>query len=115
MTLTSCHNFAFYVGKTRLDTDGGLKTSYRSRSGRDVRVVVNAPVISNPRPSASAVSWTGPMTANIQSNVGERGGVIYKHWIISTIPVIDQTYFGNYTMRYNRQNVVTITVESEGL
>jgi hypothetical protein len=99
-----------------MDTEGVFKTNYGSRSGNDVKVIVKAPVISNPRPSERLISWTGPeslVSADIQNDIKERG-VIYKHWITSTISVKDQTYFGNYTVTYDGTKLFTITIKAEG-
>ncbi|XP_056002521.1 uncharacterized protein LOC125663395 isoform X3 [Ostrea edulis] len=101
--------------KTRMDTEDGFKTNYGSRSGSGVKVIVKAPIISNPKPTSNLISWSGPTSANIQDEITERGAVIYKHWITSTIPVNDQTYFGNYTMTYNREVIFTITIKAEDI
>ena len=91
-----------------------MKTLYGSKSGHDVYITVAVPVIANPPPQKSAVMWFGPMTnLRIASTVSQQD-VPYKHWINSSIPILDQNYFGNYTLTYNMTNVVTITIDAEG-
>ncbi|XP_048751512.2 uncharacterized protein LOC125663257 [Ostrea edulis] len=99
--------------KTRIDAKSWFKANYGIKSGIGVKVVVNAPIISYPKPSANMISWSGPTSTNIQNEIKERD-VIYKHWITSTIPVDNERYFGNYTMAYNGEVIFTITINLEG-
>jgi hypothetical protein len=92
-----------------------LKSNYGTTPGLGVKVIVNVPIIAYPGPSARLISWAGPASTGIQNDIRERGDVIYKHWISSTIPVNDETYFGNYTMIYNGKVMFTIAVKAEGL
>ena len=92
-----------------------MKTVYGSKSGHDVNVTVAVPVIANPPPQKSDVIWFGPMkNPRIASTVSQQD-VPYKHWINSSIPILDQNYFGTYTLKYNMTDVVTITIDAEGL
>nr|XP_022304147.1 uncharacterized protein LOC111111446 isoform X1 [Crassostrea virginica] len=98
---------------TRLDNSLTMKTFYGSKSGHDVNITVAVPVIANPPPQKSVVMWFGPMTnLRIASTVSQQD-VPYKHWINSSIPILNQNYFGNYTLTYNMTNVVTITIDAE--
>nr|XP_022305671.1 uncharacterized protein LOC111112453 [Crassostrea virginica] len=98
---------------TRLDNSSTMKTVYGSKSGHDVNVTVAVPVIANPPPQKSDVIWFGPMTnPRIASTVSQQD-VPYKHWINSSIPILDQNYFGTYTLKYNITDVVTITIDAE--
>nr|XP_022309564.1 uncharacterized protein LOC111115200 [Crassostrea virginica]XP_022309565.1 uncharacterized protein LOC111115200 [Crassostrea virginica] len=57
--------------------------------------------------------WFGPMTnPHIASTVSQQD-VPYRHWISSSIPIFDQNYFGNYTLKYNMTEVVTVTINAE--
>ena len=92
-----------------------MKTLYGSKSGQDVKVTVAVPVIANPPPQKSALRWLGPIAnSSIMSMVFQQD-VPYKHWINSSIPIINQNYFGNYTLKYNMTEVITITISAEGL
>nr|XP_022305641.1 uncharacterized protein LOC111112441 isoform X3 [Crassostrea virginica] len=99
---------------TRIDTSLKMKTLYGSKSGQDVNVTVAVPVIANPPPQKSALRWFGPMTnASISPSTVSQQNVLYKHWINSSIPIINQNYFGNYTLKYNTIEVITITINAE--
>ena len=92
-----------------------MKILYGSKSGQDVKVTVAVPVIANPPPQKSALRWFGPMTnASISPSTVSQQNVLYKHWINSSIPIINQNYFGNYTLKYNTIEVITITINAEG-
>ncbi|XP_062605647.1 hemicentin-1-like [Saccostrea cucullata] len=103
----------------RLDTSLSVsfKTTYGSKSGPNVKVVVTVPVLANPFPSSvySRISWQGPggNYLNIRNTVLQRDNVVYKYWINSTIPVADQNSFGNYSLIYNEQSIVNITINPE--
>ena len=92
-----------------------MKTLYGSKSGQDVKVTVTVPVIANPPPQESSVRWFGPVeNLGIASTVSQQD-VPYKHRINSSIPILDQNYFGKYTLKYNMTDVVSITINAEGL
>ena len=91
-----------------------MKTVYGSKSGQDVKVTVTVPVIANPPPQESAFTWLGPV-ANLRiTSIVSKKDVPYKHWINSSIPILDQKYFGNYILKYNMTDVVTVTINAEG-
>ena len=92
-----------------------MKTLYGSKSGQDIKITVAVPVIAYPPPQKSSVRWFGPVeNLDIASTVSQQD-VPYKHRINSSIPILDQNYFGNYTLKYNMTDVVTITINAEGL
>nr|XP_022304273.1 uncharacterized protein LOC111111531 isoform X2 [Crassostrea virginica] len=98
---------------TRLDYSLPMKTLYGSKSGQDIKVTVAVPVIANPPPQKSSVTWFGPVeNLGIASTVSQQD-VPYKHRINSSIPILNQNYFGNYTLKYNMTDVVTITINAE--
>lgn len=39
---------------------------------------------------------------------------IYKQLFVSFIPVVDQTYFGNYSLQYREFMICTVTIIAEG-
>ena len=92
-----------------------MKTLYGSTSGEDVKVTMAVPVIANPPPQKSALRWFGPLAnVSISPSTVSQQDVPYKHWINSSIPIINQNYFGNYTLKYNTIEVITITINAEG-
>ncbi|XP_062602478.1 uncharacterized protein LOC134264197 isoform X2 [Saccostrea cucullata] len=99
----------------QLDTSVSFKTTYGSLSGQNVTVLVDVPVIANPFPSTSQarISWKGPEHRDIINTIAERDHLIYKHWIKSTIPILDQRSFGNFTLTYNGTFIVNITINPE--
>ncbi|XP_078329233.1 uncharacterized protein LOC111113634 isoform X1 [Crassostrea virginica] len=99
--------------KVRIDNPFTMKTLYGSKSGQDVKVIVAVPVIANPPPQKSFITWFGPMT-NLPfiSNVSQQD-IPYKYWINSSLPIFDQSYFGNYNLKYNMTDVITITINAE--
>nr|XP_022304903.1 uncharacterized protein LOC111111974 isoform X2 [Crassostrea virginica]XP_022304904.1 uncharacterized protein LOC111111974 isoform X2 [Crassostrea virginica] len=98
---------------TRLDNSVAMKTVYGSKSGHDVNVTVTVPVIANPPPQESAVKWLGPI-ANLRfTSMASQRDVPYKHWINSSIPILDQNYFGNYTLKYNMIEIITVAINAE--
>lgn len=80
----------------------------------NVRVASVIPVIANPFPQLPAIKWVGPETEQIQFTVSERG-VPYRHWINTSFPVYNHSYFGNYTMIYGDETLLTITISERGL
>ncbi|XP_065931252.1 uncharacterized protein [Magallana gigas] len=98
---------------TRLDTTGGFKSTYGSKSGMDTTVNVAVPIIAYPPPQLSDFKWDGPVPVPVTSTIST-GDVSYKHVIESFIPVKDHTYFGYYTLSYKGQTVTRITINAEG-
>ena len=91
-----------------------MKTVYGSKSGHDVNVTVTVPLIANPPPQETAVTWLGPI-ANLRfTSIASQRDVPYKHWINSSIPILDQNYFGNYTLKYNMIEIITVAINAEG-
>lgn len=80
----------------------------------NVRVASVIPIIANPIPQYPAIKWVGPGTEQIHFNVSERG-VPYRHWINTSFPVYNHSYFGNYTMIYGDEPLLTITISERGL
>uniref|UniRef100_K1PFM5 Uncharacterized protein n=1 Tax=Magallana gigas TaxID=29159 RepID=K1PFM5_MAGGI len=93
----------------RIDDSISFHKKYGSPSGMNVRVASGIPVIANPSPQYPAIKWVGPGTEQIQFNVSERG-VPYRHWINTSFPVYNHSYFGNYTMIYGDEILLTITI-----
>ena len=76
---------------------------------------MDVPLIANPPPQASNITWYGPTgQLTISSNVSQQSA-IYKHVVTSSIPVQDQTYFGNYTMKYKEEPIITVIISAEGI
>nr|XP_022304465.1 uncharacterized protein LOC111111660 [Crassostrea virginica] len=98
---------------TKLDNSVAMKTVYGSKSGHDVNVTVAVPVIANPPPQKSDVIWLGPIANLGIPFIVSQQDVPYKHWINSSIPILDQNYFGNYTLNYNMTEVVTVVINAE--
>ena len=100
------------LGEPRISKSITFQPLYGSKSGDNVKVTV--PVIANPSPEKSALMWLGPVpNLGIPFTVSKQD-VPFKHWINSSIPIIDQNYFGNYTLKYNMIEVVNITINAEG-
>ena len=103
------------IGETRLDNTRPIKTLYGSRRGQDIRLDVAVPVMANPPPQESMITWFGPVAnVSITSTVSQQY-VSYKHWINSSIPIIDQEYYGNYTLKYNGSAIISVIINTEGL
>ena len=98
-----------------MDNSLSMATLHRSKIGQDVKVIVAVPVIAK-SPSTENQLSCGLVESDlhIPFTVSQQD-VPYKHWINSSIPIIDQTYFGNYTLKYNMTDFVTITINAEGL
>ena len=91
-----------------------FKTNYGSKSGGNVYISVAVPLIANPAPQESYITWYGPTgQLTIRSTVSPQSA-IYKHLLTSSIPVWNQTYFGNYTMKYNGDSIITVIISAEG-
>ena len=93
---------------------GDFKPNYGSKSGGNVYVSVAVPLIANPPPKASDITWSGPTGRLTISSTVSQQSAIYKHLVRSSIPVQDPTYFGNYTMKFNRESIVTVIISAEG-
>nr|XP_022306464.1 uncharacterized protein LOC111112891 isoform X2 [Crassostrea virginica] len=101
--------------KPRFDSMGDFKRNYGSKSGGNVNVPVAVPLIANPPPKASDITWSGPTGQLTISSTVSQESAIYKHVVRSSIPVQDPTYFGNYTMKFNREPIVTIIISAEDI
>nr|XP_022307478.1 uncharacterized protein LOC111113474 [Crassostrea virginica] len=108
--------FGVYVNcNPRFNNEDKFKTNYGSKSGGNVKVTVDVPLIANPPPQASNITWYGPTgQLTISSNVSQQSA-IYKHMVTSSIPVQDQTYFGNYTMKYKEEPIITVIISAEDI
>ena len=104
-----------FQGKPRFDSMGNFQRNYGSKSGGNVNVPVAVPLIANPPPKASDITWSGPTGQLTISSTVSQESAIYKHVVRSSIPVQDPTYFGNYTMKFNREPIVTIIISAEGI
>ena len=102
-------------GKPRFDSMGNFQRNYGSKSGGNVNVPVAVPLIANPPPKASDITWSGPTGELTISSTVSQESAIYKHVVRSSIPVQDPKYFGNYTMKFNRESIVTIIISAEGI
>lgn len=98
----------------RIDYLEQFSTNYGSTSGNNVRLTLHIPVIANPKPDVSDIIWTGPIVNQIKSTIHPRN-VIYKHWIATSVPLYSDAYFGNYTMTYKNEDLLTITIEANGV
>nr|XP_022311865.1 uncharacterized protein LOC111117083 isoform X2 [Crassostrea virginica] len=99
--------------KPRFDSMENFKTNYGSKSGGNVYVSVAVPLIANPAPQASYITWFGPTGQLTTSSTVSQQSAIYKHLVTSSIPVQDQNSFGNYTMKYNGESIVTVIISAE--
>lgn len=70
------------------------------------------PLIANPPPQNSNLTWVGPYTVPLNTVISQRDE-IYKQLFVSFIPVVDQTYFGNYSLQYRESIICTITIIAE--
>nr|XP_022306465.1 uncharacterized protein LOC111112892 [Crassostrea virginica] len=101
--------------KPRFDSMGNFQRNYGSKSGGNVNVPVAVPLIANPPPKASDITWSGPTGELTITSTVSQESAIYKHVVRSSIPVQDPTYFGNYTMKFNRESIVTIIISAEDI
>nr|XP_022305650.1 uncharacterized protein LOC111112446 isoform X3 [Crassostrea virginica] len=97
----------------RLDESRLITTMYGSMSGQNVKVPVAVPVIANPPPQDSGIAWNGPSTTHSIISAVSMQHVPYKHWINSSIPILDRNYFGNYTLKYNGNGIITLFINPE--
>lgn len=102
-------------GKPRIDESVALfQTNFASTSGKNVHRVIPIPVIANPAPRSSDITWIGPIRYSIQSVVSQRGA-IFKHWINTTVGVYNHSYFGNYILKHKNETFLTITINAQGM
>uniref|UniRef100_A0A8W8MYY8 Ig-like domain-containing protein n=1 Tax=Magallana gigas TaxID=29159 RepID=A0A8W8MYY8_MAGGI len=95
-----------------VDINGPLKLSYSSTSGENVKVGLAIPVIANPPPQASDITWMGPTDHSIISTVSQRD-VVYKHWINTSVPIKNHSNFGYYVMKYKNEIIHNITINAQ--
>uniref|UniRef100_A0A8W8P403 Ig-like domain-containing protein n=1 Tax=Magallana gigas TaxID=29159 RepID=A0A8W8P403_MAGGI len=98
--------------KLRIDKSGPLQTNYSSTSGNNVKVALAIPVISNPPPQASDITWMGPTDHQLTSTVSQRD-VVYKHWINTSVPINNHSNFGYYVMKYKNETIHNITINAQ--
>lgn len=91
-----------------------IQTIFASTSGENVHIVILIPVIANPAPQASDITWIGPSRESIQSVVSQRDA-IYKHLVKTTLEVYNRSYFGNYILKHKNETLVTITINAQGM
>ena len=106
---------SLFKGRPMFDYMDEFKTRYGSKSGDSMYVPVSVPIIANPPPKESDITWSGPNgQLAICSNVLQQN-VIYKHLVKSFIPIKDRNFFGNYTLKYERESLITVTISAEGM
>ena len=106
---------SLFKGRPMFDYMDEFKTRYGSKSGDSMYVPVSVPIIANPPPKESDITWSGPTgQLAICSNVLQQN-VIYKHLVKSFIPIKDRNFFGNYTLKYERESLITVTISAEGM
>nr|XP_022306469.1 carcinoembryonic antigen-related cell adhesion molecule 1-like isoform X2 [Crassostrea virginica] len=101
------------ICKPRFDSMEDFKPNYGSKSGGNVYVSVAVPLIANPAPQASYITWFGPTGPLTISSIVSQQSAIYKHLVTSSIPVQDPNSFGNYTMMFNGESIVTVIISAE--
>nr|XP_022311307.1 uncharacterized protein LOC111116599 [Crassostrea virginica] len=101
--------------KPRFNNEDKFKTNYGSKYGGNVKVTVAVPLIANPPPKASDITWSGPTGRLTTSSTVSQESAIYKHVVRSSIPVQDPTYFGNYTMKYKEESIITVIISAEDI
>nr|XP_022306473.1 uncharacterized protein LOC111112896 [Crassostrea virginica] len=99
--------------KPMFDYENNFKSSYGSKSGESIYVPVSVPLIANPPPKASDITWSGPTGQLTISSIVSQQSAIYKHLVRSFIPITDRNYFGNYTMEYNGKSIISVIISEE--
>uniref|UniRef100_A0A8W8P3S2 Uncharacterized protein n=1 Tax=Magallana gigas TaxID=29159 RepID=A0A8W8P3S2_MAGGI len=99
-------------GNPKIDTSENFKTKYHFKSGFNLKLEVAVPLIANPPPQKSNLTWVGPYTVPMNTVISQRDE-IYKQLFVSFIPVVDQTYFGNYSLQYREFMICTVTIIAE--
>lgn len=56
--------------------------------------------------------WDGHVPVSVRTTVSKKD-VSYKHVLESAIPVMDHSYFGNFTLSYNGQTITRLTIMFE--
>ena len=102
-----------FQGKLRLDTSFSIKTQYSAVVGEGV-IPVDVPVIANPAPLQSNVTWSGPTESiKVNSAVNRRNAEgDYKYNIRGSISIDSEQRIGNYTMMYNGKEIITIIIHA---
>nr|XP_022310800.1 uncharacterized protein LOC111116098 isoform X3 [Crassostrea virginica] len=96
----------------RLDTSFPVKTQYSSVVGEDVVIPVDVPVIANPAPLKSKVTWYGPTESNKVTSKIIRRDADYKYNIRGSISIENEQRIGNYTMLYDGKEIITIIIHA---
>ena len=99
-----------FLGKPRLDTSFPVKTKYTAVVGEAVPVEV--PVIANPAPLESNIMWSGPTESIAVKSVITNRDAEYKYYIRGFISTDNKQPVGNYTMMYNGEEIITITIHA---
>nr|XP_022310805.1 uncharacterized protein LOC111116099 isoform X2 [Crassostrea virginica] len=94
--------------KLRLDTSFPVKTEYTAVVGEGVPVDV--PVIANPAPLESIVTWNGPTESIKVTSEVIRRDADYKYNIRGSISIDNEQRIGNYTMLYDGKEIITIII-----
>ena len=98
-------------GKLRLDTSSSIKTQYSAVVGEGV-IPVDVPVIANPAPLKSKVTWYGPTESNKVTSKIIRRDADYKYNIRGSISIDNEQHIGNYTMLYDGKEIITIIIHA---
>ena len=108
------HNYKIFLfqGTIRLDTSFPIKTQYSSVVGEDVVIPVDVPVIANPAPLKSKVTWYGPTESNKVTSKIIRRDADYKYNIRGSISIDNEQHIGNYTMLYDGKEIITIIIHA---
>nr|XP_022305369.1 uncharacterized protein LOC111112254 [Crassostrea virginica] len=96
--------------KLRLDTSFPIKTQYSAVVGEGEVIPVDVPVIANPAPLKSNVTWSGPIESIKVDSAVTRGQTVYKHTIRGSISIDNEHRIGNYTMMFNGEEIITINI-----
>ena len=92
-----------------------FRTIYGSKSGENIYVSLAVPLIANPPPKESDITWSGPTRLPTLISTVSQQNAIYQHLVKSSIPIKDRNYFGNYTMKYDGEPIITVTISPEGM
>nr|XP_022307479.1 uncharacterized protein LOC111113475 [Crassostrea virginica] len=99
--------------KPRFDDVSEFRTIYGSKSGENIYVSLAVPLIANPPPKESDITWSGPTRLPTLISTVSQQNAIYQHLVKSSIPIKDRNYFGNYTMKYDGEPIITVTISPE--
>ena len=92
-----------------------IKTQYSAVVGAGVLISVDVPVIANPAPLESIVTWNGPTESIKVTTVVIKRDADYKYNIRAAISIDNEERIGYYTMLYNGKGIITITVQGISL